>query len=106
MKSTPGQRWTGLHKLSRGPQQLKIEHRSFIGHQWSLFYNLEREDSPLNTSWNEDHTVTNLAMNSSLLIAEGIVEYIALFGFYESGANNEYKVDPMQLIRLLTGYSE
>jgi hypothetical protein len=47
-----------------------------------------------------------MAMNSSLLIAAGIVEYIALFGFYESGANNEYKVDPLQLIRILTGYSE
>ena len=106
MRSTPGQRWNGLHKLSRGPQQLKIEHRSFIGYQWSLFYNLELQNSALNTSWNEDHTVTNVAMNTSLLIAEGVVEYISLFGFYESGVNNEYKVDPQQLVAVLTGHTK
>jgi hypothetical protein len=94
-----------LHKLSRGPQKLRIEHRSFIGHQWSLFYNLDRSDSPFNTSWNEDHTVTNIDLNTSLLIAEGIVAYIATLGFYESGANNEYKVDPKTLIAILTGHA-
>jgi hypothetical protein len=97
---------------STDPQELLIEHRTFMGSQWSLFYSPDQPDTPESQmNWSEDYTISNGNLPSSLgfrlLIAGnnqvGILHYISEYGFYEGGALNNYRVDPELVLCVLSG---
>jgi hypothetical protein len=114
--------WGTLKSVGLGPQRLTVSHYSYLGTQWSLFYNLsyngtDQSDRTLsshchipydNLKWNEDYTIVNDAQQIEVTIAGGlrggIINYIENFGFYEGGGpQNPYRVDPDKLFSLLTG---
>mmetsp|Transcript_52185 Transcript_52185/g.113665 ORF Transcript_52185/g.113665 Transcript_52185/m.113665 type:complete len:440 (-) Transcript_52185:852-2171(-) len=57
------------------------------------------------TGWNTDWTINDTKIKVHIGGANserGIVQYIKLFGFYEGGAYNPYRINPSQLVDLLT----
>jgi hypothetical protein len=58
------------------------------------------------SGWNTEWTLSNgdvkvhIGGRDSRL---GLVQYIKLFGFYEGGVNNAYRVDPQGLVAMLSG---
>lgn len=56
--------------------------------------------------WNEEFTITNKSVGMTLYVNSGVLSYIKEFGFYEGGGeNNQYRVDPVKVMALLTGKS-
>lgn len=54
--------------------------------------------------WNEQIKIANIHNNESMTIGKGVIDYIAEYGFYEGGGDqNEYRVDPKRLVTILTG---
>lgn len=91
-------------------QKLKVEHRSYTGGQWSLFYNPDRAKephNPHNVTWNEDYYITSSKLNITLTLGGnakvGSLHYIEAYGFYEGGVLNRYRVDPVCVVAVLTG---
>lgn len=54
--------------------------------------------------WNERIKITNIHNGESITIGKGVIDYIAEYGFYEGGGDqNEYRVNPKRLVTILTG---
>jgi hypothetical protein len=75
--------WGTLKDVGR-PQKLTVSHYSYLGAQWSLFYNLsnnsptqsllESSNSQVNPSadnitWKEDYTILNDVENIQIILA-------------------------------------
>lgn len=55
-------------------------------------------------SWNELIKITNIHNGEAITIGEGVIDYIAEYGFYEGGGDqNKYRVNPKRLVTILTG---
>ena len=94
------------------PQPLKITKTFYMGDQFSLFYNFEKdrkgEQPKENQKWNVEYRIENLNNGVWILIGgtstSGVITYIEEYGFYEGGGvNNEYRVDPFSLYAVITG---
>jgi hypothetical protein len=55
------------------------------------------------SGWNGEMLVINPLNGSSVRVGEGIIDYIEKYGFYEGGENNAYRVDPVNLVSVLSG---
>jgi len=92
------------------PQKLSVSRNLCSGHQYSLFFNPDAENSTMNLTWNEEYVISNCDSNQKLTIAGGlhggILDYIEQFGFYEGGPSNPYRVDPRAIIAVLSGRAE
>jgi len=91
-----------------GPQAIRVEKTFYLGEQYSLFFNPERADSPDNQKWDIEYCFKSARSGLSLRVGgeadRGVVTYIQHYGFYEGGGvANEYRVDPAELIALITG---
>jgi hypothetical protein len=54
--------------------------------------------------WDVDHRITNEELGLGVLVAEGVIGFIAEIGFYEGGGpTNPYRVDPVLLSAVLGG---
>lgn len=59
------------------------------------------------SSWNGQCSITNISTGASVMWSPGVEIYIRKYGFYEGGGKqNQYRVDPVALISVLTGESE
>ena len=52
--------------------------------------------------WDTELHVTNAALGLTVVVAAGVVDLVAELGFYEGGADNPYRVDPLLLAAALT----
>jgi len=88
---------------------LEVRRNIFSGFQYSLFFNSSTDCPVHNSRWNEEYTIRNLHNDLEVLIAggpeSGIISYIRLYGFYEGGDGNPYRVDPLILFAVLTGHA-
>jgi len=76
---------------SRGIQQDLLEPYNF-GKGWNVQWTISDGDAKFQMG----------GRNSS----SGIVSYIKLFGFYEGGEDNAYRIDPSHLVKMLTSTSD
>ncbi len=91
---------------SDAPQKLEVLLLQTKGAQEDLFGPNDDSQREVNTPkrWNEEDSVKNMVNGVELFLNSGILSYIREFGFYEGGGKqNRYRVDPMQVIALLTG---
>lgn len=86
----------------------QFEAYSYLGMQGDIFYN---ETEPefiigwLGEAWNGDLKLKNPKNGESVVIAEGVINYIRKYGFYEGGGNeNKYRIDPIRLASVFTGH--
>ncbi|EGC37792.1 hypothetical protein DICPUDRAFT_86804 [Dictyostelium purpureum] len=87
--------------------ELYITKNIFNGFQYSLFWNesSKKEKSFWNTKWNVEYNVVNVKTQKQIIISgdsnAGIIQYIEYLGFYEGDENNQYRINPINLILLL-----
>ena len=89
-------------------QTLKVSRQIFNGPQYSLFWNESRKDSVWNTQWSEEYVILNERLGLEIKVAgnttQGLVPFIEQLGFFEGGGVlNEYRVDPVLLVAILSG---
>jgi hypothetical protein len=68
-------------------QKLVVSRQLFNGHQYSLFYNEAKKDSPWNTQWSEEYVILNSRLGIEVKVAgngtQGVVQFIESLGFFE-----------------------
>lgn len=101
------------------PVHLTLELRRYNAPQWSPFGPLPlrctlstsatssaptttKEEPPREHFWDSELHVTNAALGLTVVVAAGVVDLVAELGFYEGGADNPYRVDPLLLAAALT----
>lgn len=88
-------------------QTIEARRTLFAGDQFSLFWNWDQPDAPLNRKWRSEYQLTNTGSSLSLCVAgdprSGAIPYIRDLGFYEGPLSNPYRLDPHLLIALMTG---
>jgi len=101
-----------LSSRQQKPQLLKITKTFYMGDQFSLFYNFEKDregkQPKENQKWNVEYRIENLNNGVWILVGgtstSGVIFYIEEYGFYEGGGvNNDYRVDPFSLYAVITG---
>lgn len=55
--------------------------------------------------WGIDLFLTNKKNKEYVHVTSGIINYIKKYGFYESGKENYYRIDPIRLASVFTGHS-
>ena len=86
---------------SNGPVRLKLSCLHTRGMQQDLL-----KPNDFGEAWNVQWTVGDGDVELSIGGRDstaGILEYARLFGFYEGGAGNAFRLDPAKVVRLLTG---
>lgn len=109
-----------LHRPDANPPvRLCLELRRYNAPQWSPFGPLPLRctlagPAPAATAaaappaaqrehcWDTELHVTNAALGLTVVVAAGVVDLVAELGFYEGGADNPYRVDPLLLAAALT----
>lgn len=88
-------------------QHIEARRILFAGDQFSLFWNWDQPDAPLNQKWRSEYQLTNTASALTLCVAgdsqSGAIPFIRDIGFYEGPLSNPYRLDPRLLVALLTG---
>ena len=99
------------------PVRLTLEIRRFNAPQWSPLGPLPlrcalsttasateatEKEPPREHFWDSELHVTNTALGLTVVVAAGVVDLVAELGFYEGGADNPYRVDPLLLAAALT----
>lgn len=75
-------------------QILLISNRAYKGMQDDIFDKKK--------GWNTEIDIRNLLNFKKVTVADGVVDYIRKYGFYEGGGKqNPYRVDPSQLAAIL-----
>lgn len=85
---------------ARGPVQLQLSCLRTRGIQEDLL-----DPSNWNKGWNTQWTVAGGDIKFQIggeNSSSGLLKYAKLFGFYEGGRSNEFRVDPTQLAKMLT----
>lgn len=92
------------YKISttKTPQKLTVDWLQTRGYQKCIF------DTPRQGvkefSWNRECTINNPSTGATVIWNPGVENYIRNYGFYEGGGTkNQYRVDPIALISILTG---
>ena len=68
------------------------------------FYDCYRTfKTPIN--WGTDLFLTNPKNKEYIHVTDGVIKYIKKYGFYESGKENYYRIDPIRLASVFTGNS-
>lgn len=56
--------------------------------------------------WGSHMQILHVRTGKTLQVGQGVIDYIRKYGFYEGGGkNNPYRLDPIDILSVLTGYS-
>jgi hypothetical protein len=74
------------------------------GNQEDLF--AQDDNQAYVQGWSKRLLLINPLNKLSIIIGQGVIDYIEKYGFYEGGGNqNAYRIDPVKLVAILTGAS-